>query len=188
MYFLLMLLNTFQWRPNWWGWFPPSATLRAQKKIVHQGNLLTHMFPRSHPTIGCAVQSMGARCLFRNVFFRLKFRQPFTSFESEVLNHLRTTSVAWEFFKVFQYWCEYRGGVPTLGLFLNIFNVIRISTQEEQKQMFISLCQSVNMFDVHLESQKNFKNYFLITLHNLEAHSSLYILLEDGPFDPLVQS
>lgn len=107
---------------------------------------------------------------YESVFSMLKFRIPFNEFKEWVLNHLQIAPsqlhlVAWAFIKMFQSWCESREKEHSLNIYFNIFTVTRTFTTWNQAQGFILFLLSVNVFDVNLESWKNFKDpYFLMTL------------------------
>lgn len=85
-----------------------------------------------------------------------------------MLNHLRMTPsqlhpIARAFMKVFQHWCEYQGGVLSLKLFYNLFNITCTSTRAARGQGLLSLPQPKKVFDIYIDNCKNLKDhYFLV--------------------------
>lgn len=106
---------------------------------------------------------------YESFFSRLKFR--LTSNYFEKMKHFQITlsqlhSLVWEFFKMFQNWCEFtKKKKPSLNLFFNIFTVKWTSLIRDRGSGLLSLFHLVKVFDVYLEVCKNFKgHYFLVTL------------------------
>ncbi|MCH80738.1 hypothetical protein A2U01_0001511 [Trifolium medium] len=106
--------------------------------------------------------------MYQYVFEKLGVIFPLNDFEACVMWHLRVTPsqlhpLAWTNLKAFQYWCEYAGGVPTIRLFLHIFQVITKVADFTAPQGVISLRQSKNkLFDVYHDSLKWPRNRFLL--------------------------
>lgn len=124
------------------------------------------------------------------MFFSMGFRLPFNDFEAVVLNHLKIFTsqlhiMSWAYVKVFQYWCEYRNGVPAMKLFFYLFNMKHTSTKAKQGKGFLSFHQAKKMFDFFSDNFKNFKDwYFLAVSQSRETHSSLCVLPECSPSFP----
>lgn len=71
---------------------------------------------------GCAIP------IYEYLYSLIGFRLLLNTFEVGVLNHLliapsQLRPVSWAYIKVFKYWCEYKGIVPTWTLFFHFFKV-----------------------------------------------------------------
>lgn len=78
------------------------------------------------------------------------------------------------YIKVFQYWCDYWGGNPSLSLFFHLFKVQHSSANHAQGHDLIILAHVTNYFEAYFDGMKHFENEFsLVTPINEGAHAQV---------------
>lgn len=112
---------------------------------------------------GCAI--LFHECLLCIIWYRL----PFNEFEVGVLNHSLIASsqlhpVSWAFVKVFQHWCEYKGGKLTMMLVFHLFK-IQNNPNHENGSCLLFLRQHIYYIEAYSKSIEDFDGHFyLVTL------------------------
>lgn len=112
------------------------------------------------------------KCLLSLIVFCL----PFNDFEMSVMNNLMIAPlqlhlVSWAFAKVFQYWCEYKGGKQIMALFVHIFKTQNNTDNHACGLGLTSLRKTLKFFKTYSNHVKHFRDHFvLVTPLNEEAH------------------
>ncbi|GAU37614.1 hypothetical protein TSUD_365350 [Trifolium subterraneum] len=129
----------------------------------------------------CSKFQWGYFPMYQIVFEHMGYRLPFSNFEVAVFRYLHLTpsqvhpnSLA--FIRAFETTAVYLGFLPTIPLFFHAFHLQRSKPKGDAANKFgwVSLKQSVKLFEMFLESVRGFKDsYFFVKPLNFVAWQSV---------------
>lgn len=107
------------------------------------------------------------------------FRLTFNFFEIEVLKHLVIAPLqlhpsSWVYMRLYQYWCKYVNGRPSVFLFLHLFKFLYDSASKIRGRRLLCLKPATYRFESLLEFPPFEDHFFLVTPVNPEAHAAIF--------------
>ncbi|GAU40371.1 hypothetical protein TSUD_319830 [Trifolium subterraneum] len=131
----------------------------------------------------CSKFQWGSFPMYQIAFEHVGYRLPFSDFEVAVFRYLHLTpsqlhpnSLA--FIRAFEMTAAYLGFMPTIPLFFHAFHLQRSRPKGDAANKFgwVSLKQSVKLFEMFLESVRGFKDsyFFVKPLNSVSWQSVIY--------------
>ncbi|GAU42124.1 hypothetical protein TSUD_350980 [Trifolium subterraneum] len=131
----------------------------------------------------CSKFQWGSFPMYQIAFEHMGYRFPFSDFEVPVFRYLHLTpsqlhpnSLA--FIRAFEMTAAYLGFLPTIPLFFHSFHLQRSKPKGNAANKFgwVSLKQSVKLFEMFLESVRGFKDsyFFIKPLNSVSWQSIIY--------------
>ncbi|GAU43162.1 hypothetical protein TSUD_247030 [Trifolium subterraneum] len=131
----------------------------------------------------CSKFQWGSFPMYQIAFEHMGYRLPFSDFEVAVFRYLHLTpsqlhpnSLA--FIRAFEMTAAYLGFLPTIPLFFHAFHLQRSRPKGNAANKFgwVSLKQSVKLFEMFLESVRGFKDsyFFIKPLNSVSWQSIIY--------------
>ncbi|GAU48427.1 hypothetical protein TSUD_405570 [Trifolium subterraneum] len=131
----------------------------------------------------CSKFQWGSFPMYQIAFEHMGYRLPFSDFEVAVFRYLHLTpsqlhpnSLA--FIRAFEMTAAYLGFLPTIPLFFHAFHLQRSKPKGNAANKFgwVSLKQSVKLFEMFLESVRGFKDsyFFIKPLNSVSWQSIIY--------------
>ncbi|GAU33261.1 hypothetical protein TSUD_333840 [Trifolium subterraneum] len=131
----------------------------------------------------CSKYQWGSFPMYQIAFEHMGYRLPFSDFEVAVFRYLHLTpsqlhpnSLA--FIRAFEMTAAYLGFMPTIPLFFHAFHLQRSRPKGDAANKFgwVSLKQSVKLFEMFMESVRGFKDsyYFVKPLNSVSWQSVIY--------------
>ncbi|GAU45300.1 hypothetical protein TSUD_327580 [Trifolium subterraneum] len=131
----------------------------------------------------CSKFQWGSFPMYQIAFEHMEYRLPFSDFEVAVFRYLHLTpsqlhpnSLA--FIRAFEMTAAYLGFMPTIPLFFHAFHLQRSRPKGDAANKFgwVSLKQSVKLFEMFLESVRGFKDsyFFVKPLNSVSWQSVIY--------------
>ncbi|GAU42818.1 hypothetical protein TSUD_288460 [Trifolium subterraneum] len=163
---------------------PRVKAIQMSLKSLFVGVMAEEQAPASTSNVdGDDKFQWGSFPMYQIAFEHMGYRLPFSDFEVAVFRYLHLTpsqlhpnSLA--FIRAFEMTAAYLGFLPTIPLFFHAFHLQRSKPKGNAANKFgwVSLKQSVKLFEMFLESVRGFKDsyFFIKPLNSISWQSIIY--------------